>query len=451
MKKPILISAHAVVARLVCAGLCAVLPACCQKNTPPVVSVEKPSPLAIVLASHMGTDRTDRDISRLQQQIRDGRHVESALEQLGWAFVAKARTTFDPGFYNLAEQCALVIESTTPNKPEALLLRGHALQSLHRFKEAESLARELVAQRGRAFDYGLLGDVLMEQGRLDEAITAYQQMADIKPDLHAYTRAAHVRWLKGDLEGALEMMQLAVSAASPRDGESAAWVYSRAALYELQAGNFEQSLRCSAAALEFQSNYPPALLVRGKVFLARGDHADAVAALTIAAAANPLPEYQWTLAEALRAANRAVEAASVERAIKQSGAITDPRTFALYLATFGEDSIASVKMAEAELETRADVFTHDALAWALASAGRWTEASTHARRALAEGTRDARLFLHAGIISAELHQTEDAKRYLSDAAQLQHMLLPSEQQRLLDCGTRLGLKWSAPPPDKDSL
>ena len=69
-----------------------------------------------------------------------------------------------------------------------MLLRGHVLQNLHRFKEAEPLARELVARRGSPFDHGLLGDLLMEQGKLDAAIQSYQAMVDLKPDPQAYAR-----------------------------------------------------------------------------------------------------------------------------------------------------------------------------------------------------------------------------------------------------------------------
>ena len=143
---------------------------------------------------------------------------------------------FRPGFYKLAEQCARCIEKRNPQSQEAMLLRAHVLQNLHRFKESETLARRLVQQRGLSFDYGLLGDALMEQGKLSDAVEAYQRMMNLKPDLRAYARAAHMRWLKGDLEGAIEAMQLAVSAATPSDAESAAWVNTRLAFYEFQAG-----------------------------------------------------------------------------------------------------------------------------------------------------------------------------------------------------------------------
>ena len=104
-----------------------------------------------------------------------------------------------------------------------------------RSRGAWSTLREFV------LDFGLLGDALMEQGRLAEAAEAYQKMIDLKPFYQSYTRAAHLRWLRGDLDGAIDMMQAAVKAASPRDPESIAWAYSRLAVYELQRGRLAEA------------------------------------------------------------------------------------------------------------------------------------------------------------------------------------------------------------------
>jgi hypothetical protein len=98
------------------------------------------------------------------------------------------------------------------------------------------------------------------------------------------------------------------------------------------------------------------------------------------------------------------------------------------------------------LDIRADVFTHDALAWALASVGQWEEASREMERALAEGTRDARLFLHAGIIAAELARPQEAAKWLSEAGKACQTLLPSERAKLAKYATKenLSLQFSVP-------
>ena len=396
-------------------------------------------PLAVVLTPQTGDTRTDKEISRLQQQIHSGRNLQLGLEQLGWAFVAKARESFDPGFYKLAEQCAWCMEKRNPQSQEAMLLRAHVLQNLHRFKESETLARRLVQQRGLSFDYGLLGDALMEQGKLSEAVEAYQRMMNLKPDLRAYARAAHIRWLKGDLEGAIDAMQLAVGAASPNDAESAAWVNTRLAFYEFQAGRFDEAEQRCAFALSLQSNYPPTLLLKGKMLLAQNRFDEAVDALRDATKLNPLPEYQWTLAEALRAGGRENEASGIEMQLRQRGASGDPRTLALFLATRRENPEMALRLAKEEFDSRGDVFTHDALAWSLAAAGNLTQAQSEMQRALAEGTEDARLFFHAGVIASQAGYAADAERWLHKASELSQLLLPSERNALQNaaaCGKK---------------
>jgi tetratricopeptide (TPR) repeat protein len=408
-----------------------------QPNKTPSAAAILDDPLGPVLAPQTGDGRTDKEISRLQQQIRRERNVQLWLEQLGWTFVAKARESFDPGFYKLAEQCARCIEKRSPQSQEARLLRGHVLQNLHRFKESEALARRLVEQRGLSFDYGLLGDALMEQGKLNEAVEAYQRMMNLKPDLHAYARAAHMRWLKGDLAGAIEAMQLAIGAAGAQDAESAAWVNTRLAFYEFQAGRFQEAEQRCAFALSFQNNYPPTLLLQGKMLLARNRFSEAVNALQNAAKLNPIPEYQWTLAEALRAAGRENEASGIETQLRQHGASSDPRTLALFLATRHESPETALRLARAELDSRSDVFTHDALAWSLAAAGNLIEARSEMQRALAEGTEDGRLFFHAGMIASQAGHAAEAEDWLGKASGLSHLLLPSERNELQNAA------WSA--------
>ncbi|HZE70419.1 MAG TPA: tetratricopeptide repeat protein [Pyrinomonadaceae bacterium] len=388
------------------------------------------TPCALALAPTPGNEGIDGEIARLQQQAKRASDPSRALEQLGWLFVKKARLSYDAGYYKLAEQCAACMETKQANSAEALLLRGHVLDSLHRFAEAEKLARELVARRGLPFDFGLLGDTLMEQGRVRDAAAAYQKMVDLRPDLQSYTRAAHVRWLTGDLKGAIELMRLAATAGSPRDPESAAWAYTRLALYELQAGEITRALAASDAALSFQTDYAAALLVCGRTLMAQGKATEAVEILKRAASLNPLPEYQWHLADALRATGNVAAAQLIEDEILQRGAVNDPRTLALYLGTRGEQPEMALRLAEEELRLRQDVFTHDALAWSLAALGRIPEASGQMKLALAEGTKDARLYFHAGVIANRLGQKHEARKWCKDAAGIAQMLLPSERTEL---------------------
>ena len=410
---------------------------CRQPKAPLVRSDDAPTACVVALAPATRQNETDHDIARLQEQARREPNPKQALEQLGYRYVARARLANDPGNYKLAEKTAECIESTSPDDASALLLRGHVLHQLHRFHEAEQIARRLTVKRQFVLDYGLLGDVLMEQGRLTEAAQAYQKMIDLKPFYQSYTRASHLRWLKGDLEGAIELIRKAIAAASPRAPESVAWAYTRLAGYELQRGRLEDAARAADSALSYQPDYAAALLMRGRVFLAMKKAADAVTAFSRAAQLNPLPEYQWALGDALRLHGDHERADQVESELTSRGAEADARTVALFLATRRAAITKAIALAERELQTRADVFTLDALAWSLAAAGRTAEAQVTMTRALAEGTEDGRLFLHAGVIAAAEDRGAEARKWLRKAEALRSTLLPSELDELTKHLTRL--------------
>lgn len=389
-----------------------------------------PGSCQVALAPGQENNDRNRDIARVQGEVRGGTHEKRALGRLGYLYVARARVSNDPGDYTLAEAAAECLASRFPGESAALLLRGHVLHQLHRFREAEQIARVLVAKRSFVLDYGLLGDALMEQGRLTEAGAAYQKMLDLKPFYQSYTRAAHLRWLKGDLDGAIEVIRLAIASASPRDPESSAWAWTRLAGYELQAGRLSEAAKAAERALRDQPDYAAALLAQGRTLLAMDRPSDAIEVLRRAARLNPLPEYQWLLADAMRLDGRANEAEVVERELTTRGAAVDPRTLALYLATRRVEPAKAVALAEEELRGRADVFTLDAHAWALAAAGRIDMAREVIARAVVEGTEDGRLFLHAGVIHAGAGQNREAKRWLAKAENLRATLLPSESAEL---------------------
>ena len=398
------------------------------ENSAAKASAAEPASCRLILTPLYGDKLIDQQIAQQQTLVVRNSSSALALERLGWMFVSKARVSFDGSFYKLAEQCAACLEARGASEPDALLLRAHALQSLHHFREAEPVARKLVSLRERPFDYGVLGDILIDQGKVREAVEAYQRMVDLRPDLQSYARAAYVRWLTGDLDGAIALMKLATAASSPNDPDASAWAFTRLALYQLQRGATNQSIASCNAALALQPDYAPAILARGRALLALNRSADALVDLQRAAELNPLPEYQWALADVLSRTGNRAQAAGLESNIDRS--TEDPRALSLFLATRNRDVELAVRLAEQELTNRGDVFTHDALAWALAAAGRIAEAQQHIDHALSEHTADARLYFHAGVIASLNGDNRQAQRWLKAAASIQQMLLPSEREQL---------------------
>jgi tetratricopeptide (TPR) repeat protein len=388
----------------------------------------------IILVPPSGSDREDRDITlwqgRVKASLASNQVVAGCYERLGWAYISKARRTLDAGYYKLAEKTADAMDARFGASDEALLLRGSVYHNLHRFRDAEDLARELVAKRGIAFDYALLSDALMEQGKVTESVAACQRMMALKPGVDAYSRAANLRWLTGDLPGAIVAMEAAVRAGSPLDATNTAWTLSRLSFYYLQAGRSGDALHAAETAASLAADYPPALLARGRALLALGQVGQALAPLQAAEKLNPLPEYQWWLADALRASGDPGGAATVESKMRSRGEAADPRTLSLYLSSRREDPADAIRLATAELSNRGDVFTKDAVAWALESGGDHVAADAAIQGALSTQTRDARLFLHAGEIAFNRGRVDSAKAYFDQAEKISGTLTPSERALL---------------------
>ncbi len=382
----------------------------------------------VVLSTDAAAGRVD--IGRLQAVARARGTAVAHLERLGWSFVTAARESADLGFYSLALQTAECIDVGTPDSLEALLLRAHALLQQHRFQDAERAARLLVARRGWWMDQALLGDALLEQGQLDEAVVAYQAMADERPGPEAYARIAQVRWLTGDVESALEFMTKAARATDSSDHAGAAWYRTRLALLVLESGDAEAALTLARSAATLVPDFPAALAAEGRALLALDRQAEAAGTLRRAAERTGLPEHQWLWIEAEEAAGNGAGARLAEASLARTGAATDPRTYSLYLATRGGDAATALRLARDEFAVRGDVQTQDALAWALYASGAYSQALAHARLAIALGTPEPRLWLHAGLIAMRVGDSASARAWLARAAARPSFLLPSERARL---------------------
>ena len=395
-------------------------------------ALSAPAAHGLVLAPQPGEQPIDLRIRAQQERVRRSKVPVPELERLGLMFVGRARELSDPGGYTLALSASSAMQELEPSSRAALLLRGMALHGLHRFSDAEAIARTLVATRGLPTDLGLLGDVLADRGALDEAIAVYQRMVDLRPDLHAYARAAHVRYLKGDVRGAAQAMTLAARAASPRNGESFAWAFAKLASYQLQLGELRAAREATRRAREVSPGSLPALKSEAQIFVFEGALDAALSPLREAIARSPHPELLWMEGDVLEALGRAAEAAAVRARLKASGAQEDPRAYALYLASRGESLAEASVLAQAELAERRDVYSYEALGWVQSARGEHREALASARRALAEGTEDARLLYHAGMIAARAQQPDEARRWLTKASALSGMLFPSQRARLAE-------------------
>ncbi|WP_437810356.1 tetratricopeptide repeat protein [Sorangium sp. So ce1078] len=376
-------------------------PASIERSAEPPSSLDAARRLA--LAPPTGASAVDREIEALSRRLANAPGGADLWSALGYAWIRKARASGDPSLYRRAHACAEVALAQADGDRASLNLLGLVLLHDRRFAEARDAAERVLSRdEGDALALGTLSDAALELGHFEAAAAAAQRMVDQRPGLPSYARAAQLRWLQGDTPTAMRIMRLAIDAGDPREPEALAWALAQAAAMFWHEGDHEAADRGFERALAAHGEYPPALAGRARVALARGASGRAVELLERAHRRSPEAEIAWLLGDARAAAGDHGGAAQAYASAVDAGRRSDRRTLALYYATKGIERDEALRLAAAERALRGDIYTEDTLAWALYRAGKLPEARAASDRALALGTRDARLLYHAGAIRIAL-------------------------------------------------
>ncbi|MCZ6887273.1 MAG: tetratricopeptide repeat protein [Gammaproteobacteria bacterium] len=383
---------------------------------------------AVALAPHPGNSKWVRKVNVLQGQALRLSNDADVLEQLAWVYLERARVRQQPSDLALLQTAADCLHASQPTA--ARFFSAYVLYSQHQFHAAEELVREVAGERGLPADFALLGDALLEQGRLDEAAEVYQRLMNLKPGPGAYLRAAWIRQQRGQLDGAVEFARLAARAVGAPTTPAAAWFHMQFANILFERGDLDSSSQVLAGVLRMDTDNPDARLLHGKLALARTDVPSAVESLVRAVDAAPMPIMQWALIEAYRLAGNFDAAAVEERNLLAYGNRLDPRTTALYLAHTGQDLRRARRMLEHEIQDRRDVATVDGLAWVLHQAGEHRQAWALIEQALEWGTLNPRVHLHAALIARAMGDEAAFRLHADVSRSFAQSLFPSERRML---------------------
>jgi tetratricopeptide (TPR) repeat protein len=326
----------------------------------------------------------------------------SALTQLGFAYQLRWRETADASYLPRSELALRRAIRFGTEDADAVLGLGSLALIRHEFREALAYgerARRLLP--GSARPYGVIGDALVELGHYHAAFAAFDRMVSIKPSLASYARVAYARELTGDLPGAASAMRLALEA-SGGEPEPTAWALVELSKLQLSLGRVAVAEREASLALKAFPGYPNARIQLAHVDAVRGRFGAAVGEARRAADAVPTAQAVSLLADLLERTSRKAEARRqratvgvVERLLQASGVRVDLES-AVYRADNRIRPAKTVELARKARAARPSIYGDDALAWALARAGRCDEALPLAARALRLGTRDPLLFFHRG-------------------------------------------------------
>ncbi len=367
-----------------------------------------------------GDAPVDNLIRTAQRAARANPRRTRPLLDLAQAFIRKARERADPAWYEQANDAVTRALRIDRDDAIALQLQAHLLMQDHRFRDALAAAQRIIAHHpNNSATYGILGDAEMELGHYEAAEQAYQRMANMRPNLASYTRASWMRWLLGDIEGAIDVGRRAIAAGSPRNPEEIAWTTVQLGNLYLAVDDLEQAAQLYTSALQTFPDHAPALLGMGRVLEARDNLPEAITRYQAAVRASSITEHLAALADALDAANRPAEARETTAQLERAGRRSDPRTLSLYYANHDTEHAAAVELARRELTNRPDdIYTLDALAWALLRNGNLDEAQAMSARARRLNTPEAKFLFHGGMIALARGDRAEARSLLSDALQL---------------------------------
>ncbi len=375
-------------------------------------------------------DSIRAEIGRLSRALERRPADLRALTLLAEAYLREAQVTGDSSGHASADAAIRRALAIAPQDYAALAAKGWVEHALHRFAEAATSARRAISlapEAGR--NYALLSDALLELGRYDEAVQALQGLLDRQPGPAGYSRVAHIRFLHGDLDGALEMVELGLeSALSGGARDLAAWLYTQAGELHAARGDVARSRRSLELAqvqvpgyfraagplarlLANQDPLEPAAVRRGAGFDklspsgdggGRLDAARAVLVSTLeriedAGLLATLEDVEVLRGDeaGARSARQRLEAVA-KLDLARHGRID--RALALADLQQGRNLLRATVAAEADYRERPDIYSAGVLGWARLRAGRLDEALALSSEALRLGTRDAALLFCRGTI-----------------------------------------------------
>jgi tetratricopeptide (TPR) repeat protein len=357
------------------------------------------------LAEHVASMKTDDRIAMYSLMAKtkpDDAHYQVLL---AGAYVQKTRETTDYSYLDRAAAILSAVLSDDRTNYEAQRLQVETQLEKHEFDKAAEASRRLIRiGPDDPWNWGTLGDALTEIGDYNGAAEAYQKMVALRPDLASYNRAAHFHFLYNDVPGAIEIMKKAIDAGSSSP-ENVAWCLVDLGNIYFKTGELSQAQDAFERALRTFRAYHPAYAGLAKVLAAKGDAAGAIDNYKRAQAITPLPDYAAALYDLYRQsghADLAKQQMSLLDAIDQVSRATGETANRNLVFAFADRNVKldrALELARGELQFRRDIYSYDALAWALYKNRQYAEAQEYMKKAMELKTPEPLFREHAAAIA----------------------------------------------------
>jgi tetratricopeptide (TPR) repeat protein len=415
-----------------------------------VAPVFAPVPEALLTPQPTGTNRL---IHAAQVTVARNPKEAQGYAGLGAAYFQHARETGDVSDYQLAEESlnrSLDLVSADFSADAALGTMAEVCMGEHRFSDALGYSQKALSLgTGDVSPFAIVGDAYADMGEYDKAGVAYGRLTPRDMTLSpraAYSRDSRLSYLKfiaGDTRAAIGLMKTAVTEGveAQLQSENLAWLYYELGEYETQAGDTGAADAAYLAALNTHPGDYRALAALARLRANNGRYAEAIVLYQKAIAVVPMPIFIAELGDLYAKSGNQAEAQKQYALVEYIGLlghinqVLHNRDLALFYADHDMKLAESLDLAQKELEVRRDIYTWDALAWALYKNGKLADAAKASGKAMRFGTRDSLLLYHAAMIADRMGQREQARNELRESLQINphfHLIYAdAAQQKLL--------------------
>ena len=376
----------------------------------------------------------DSDIVFYRARIRRDPTGAMDLARLARLYMQRGRETGDYGDVVRAESAARTsLHNRTAHNAAAAQVLAASLLSEHRFSEALDVEHDLLMSDPTRIGYrAAYGEIAFELGRYDEARAAFDSLRSRAGDLSVAPRLARWEEIEGHTAAARHWLRVTRDESLRRPDlprEQVAWIWLRSGDLELRAGQLD------VAAVDYQQG-----------LAAHPDDYRVLAAMAHPRGSSARMARGDRRRRALdRVEPRPGDARNIERRVRRAGRQRQRSRIrpgdggrgveAAWVVSPGVESVsarpwpAGVRGAGQGTSGAGDATRHygwDVLAWALYRSGRIGEAESAMTRALAEGTQDAMLFYHAGMIELAAGHCDVARTDLEHALSVNPFFHPTQ-------------------------
>lgn len=385
-----------------------------------------------VLADAPEWATTQATVAKLTAELSAKPNDAKTMLSLAKEFMQEGRVTGDFSYYNKAalDLVNKVLAKDSRNF-EAICLKAMVYLSQHRFAEGKEVAEQGRAQNPyNSFIYGLLVDANVEMGEYPAAVEMCDKMVGIRPDIRSYSRVSYLREIHGDVPGAIEAIQQAVTAGFPgnEDTEWARMVLAH--LYE-QSNQLDKAEAEYRTALSERPNYPFALAGLGRIARYKKDYPAAIQQFEAARKVMSDASFFEELIDLYQLNNQPEKSAECARITidalladnlsakkdKDAGHYSDWELATLYLKTGQLDK--ALEHARIEYQRRPqNIDACETLAWSLFKKGEAAAAADLIKTALRTHSQDPERLVKAGLILTANGQREEGNKLIDNGLSL---------------------------------